>query len=145
MVTRRSRVVAASRKEVWELVGDPYHHPRWWPRVQRVEGVTARGWTNALVSSRGNTVRTDWVVEVNEEPTRRRWSQEVVGTPFERLFKRNAIEAQLDHAESGFTRVTLTYDQKPRGVARLLPFMLKRPMAKQLDEALTNLAAAVEQ
>ena len=97
-------MVAAPRKEVWALVGDPYHHPRWWPRVQRVEGVTARGWTNVLVSSRGNTVRTDWVVEVNEEPTRRRWAQEIDGTPFERLFKRNAIEAQLDHAESGFTR-----------------------------------------
>lgn len=144
MVTRRSRIVAAPRPEVWELVSDPYHHPRWWPRVERVEGVTARGWTNALVSARGNTVRTDWVVEVNEEPTRRRWAQEVVGTPFERLFRRNAVEASLEHAEDGRTLVTLTFDQKPRGLARVMPFLLKRPMAKQLDEALDNLAAAFE-
>jgi predicted dithiol-disulfide oxidoreductase (DUF899 family) len=125
-------------------VADPYHHPRWWPRVARVEGVTARGWTYALVSSRGNTVRTDWVVEVNEQPTRRRWAQEIEGTPFERLFKRNAVEAQLDHAEAAGTRVTLSFDQQPRGLARMLPFIVKRPMGRQLDEALDNLAAAVE-
>ena len=143
MRTRRSRVIAAPRERVWELVGDPYHHPRWWPRVERVEGVTARGWTNVLVSSRGNTVRTDWAVEVNQQPTERRWAQEIEGTPFERLFKRNAIEAQLEKAEGG-TRVTLAYDQQPRGLARALPFLIKRPMGKQLDEALTNLAEVVE-
>lgn len=144
MRTRRSRVVNAPRHEVWELVGDPYHHPRWWPRVERVEGVSSRGWTNALLSSRGNTVRTDWVVEVNEEPTRRVWAQELDNTPFARLFKRNAIEARLEHSDDGGTRVTLAYHQQPRGLARVMPFLVKGPMGKQLDEALTNLAAVFE-
>ena len=139
MITRRTRVVAAPREKVWELVADPYHHPRWWPRVERVEGVTSRGWTNVLVSSRGNTVRTDWTVEDNQQPVERRWAQEIVGTPFERLFLRNAVRVRLEHAEPGGTEVLLEFDQQPRGLARLLPFILKRPMRRQLEEALDNL------
>ena len=38
---RRSRTVAAPPERVWGTVGDPYHLPRWWPRVTRVEAVTA--------------------------------------------------------------------------------------------------------
>ncbi len=128
---------------MWELVADPYHHPRWWPRVERVEGVTSRGWTNVMISSRGNTVRTDWTVDVNQEPTERRWSQELYDTPFERLFVRNTVIARLEREDAG-TRVTLEFDQKPRGMARLMPFMLKRAMGRQLDEALDGLAGAVE-
>ena len=143
-MTKRTREVAAPRERVWELVADPYHHPRWWPRVERVEGVTSRGWTNVLLSARGNTVRTDWAVEVNQQPTQRRWTQELAETPFERLFTRNAVEAQLEHGEGGGTRVTLRFDQQPRGLARLMPFMLRRAMGRQLDEALDNLARAVE-
>lgn len=143
MTTRRSRVVAASPERVWELVADPYHHPRWWPRVERVEGVSAAGWTNVLVSSRGNTVRTDWTVESDQPPVERRWAQEIAGTPFERLFMRNAITARLAPAGDG-TEVTLEFDQRPRGLARLLPFVLKRPMRRQLGEALDSLAAVAE-
>lgn len=142
MTTRRARVVAAERPAVWALVADPYHHPRWWPRVQRVEGVTSRGWTNVMISARGNTVRTDWTVEVNQEPTERRWSQDLDDTPFERLFVRNAVVATLDRLEDG-TRVTLAFEQKPRGMARLMPFMLRRAMGRQLDEALDGLERAV--
>lgn len=143
MITRRSRVIAAPRERVWELVADPYHHPRWWPRVERVEGVTPRGWTHVLISARGNTVRTDWSLEANQEPVSRRWSQDVEGTPFERLFASNHVEARLEKAEGG-TAVTLEFDQRARGLARYLPFVLRRPMRKQLDEALDGLAQALE-
>ncbi|MGH2855564.1 MAG: SRPBCC family protein, partial [Solirubrobacteraceae bacterium] len=37
--TQRTRTIAAPAGEVWELVSDPHHLPRWWPRVARVEGV----------------------------------------------------------------------------------------------------------
>jgi uncharacterized protein YndB with AHSA1/START domain len=143
VITRRSRVIAAPRERVWELVGDPYHHPRWWPRVERVEGVTSRGWTNVLISARGNTVRTDWTVEANQEPVSRQWTQDVEGTPFERLFVRNTIIAELGKADGG-TEVTLVFDQKARGLARYLPFILRRPMRRQIDEALDGLARALE-
>ena len=36
---RRSRTLRATPEEVWAIVGDAYHLPRWWPRVTRVEGV----------------------------------------------------------------------------------------------------------
>jgi uncharacterized protein YndB with AHSA1/START domain len=143
MVTARSRVIAAPRDRVWELIGDPYHHPRWWPRVERVEGVTARGWTNVLISARGNTVRTDWTVVENQQPVERAWTQEVEGTPFERLFVSNTISARLETADGG-TQVTLRFEQHARGLARYLPFLLRRPMRRQIAEALDGLASALE-
>ncbi len=143
MITRRSRVLAAAREDLWTIVGDPFHEPRWWPRVQRVERVTARSWTSVMTSDRGNAVRADWVVEANERPTRRRWVQEIEGTPFEPLFRHNAVEATLERADGG-TRVTLTFDQQPRGMARLMPFLLRRAMGRQLDAALDGLAQAAE-
>lgn len=143
MITRRSRVLAASREDLWTIVGDPYHEPRWWPRVQRVERVTTRGWTSVLTSARGNAVRADWIVEANDQPTCRRWAQEIEDTPFERLFRRNAVEATLEHADGG-TRVTLSFDQQPRGMARFMPFVLQRAMGRQLEAALANLAQAAE-
>ncbi len=143
MRTQRSRSFAVPRETLWEIVGDPYHEPRWWPRVQRVEGVTRSGWTSVMTSARGNAVRADWVVEANEQPTRRRWSQELAGTPFERVFAYNGIELQLEREDSG-TRVTLAFDQRPRGMARALPFVLRRAMGKQLELALDGLALAVE-
>ena len=143
MITRRTRELAAPRDKIWGVVGDPYHEPRWWPRVQRVERVTARGWTSVLTSARGNTVRTDWVVEANEEPTRRRWAQELEDTPFERLFRYNAVEIALERADAS-TRVTVTFDQQPRGMARLMPLVLKQAMRKQIDAVLDGLAQAVE-
>ena len=40
MIVRRSRTVAAPVDDVWRIVRDPYHLPRWWPKTQRVEGVS---------------------------------------------------------------------------------------------------------
>ena len=56
----RSRTIAAPRDQLWELVSDPYHLPRWWPTVQRVEDVSADAWTTVATSSRGRAVRFDW-------------------------------------------------------------------------------------
>jgi len=143
MTTARSRVVASSREHVWDVVADPWHEPRWWPRVQRVEGVRGDGWTSVLLSARGNAVRVDWTVEATERPVRRRWRQELAGTPFERLFTRYAVEVELEGVEGG-TAVTLRLDQRPRGLARLTPWLLLRAARQQLDSALEGLAGAVE-
>lgn len=142
MITKRTRQFDASREQIWEIVADPYHEPRWWPLIARVEGVTKRGWTSVAISSRGNAVRTDWVVEVNEQPTRRRWWQELEDTPFQKMFKANAREIVLDKNDSG-TRVTLLFDQQIRGLGNLVPFMFKRAMRGQLEQALDGLAQAL--
>jgi uncharacterized protein YndB with AHSA1/START domain len=139
----RSRVLATTRERIWDVVGDPWHEPRWWPRVQRVEGVTRRGWTSVMISRRGAAVRADWTVEASERPHRRRWRQELEGTAFERIFSGYAVEVALERVEAG-TAVRLSVDQQPRGFARLMPWTLRRAMRRQLDTALDNLAALVE-
>jgi uncharacterized protein YndB with AHSA1/START domain len=140
-VTRR-RLVAAPRERVWSLVGDPWHEPRWWPRVERVELVTKRGWTSVLRSKRDRLVRVDWTVEVDRRPDQRRWAQELVGTPFERLFTRNAVEVRLEPAEGG-TLVALELDQQLRGSGRWAPWLFRRGHKRQLEAALDGLEAAV--
>lgn len=143
MTGRRTRVLAAPRERVWQVVADPWHEPRWWPRVERVEGVSGAGWTSVLRSKRDNVVRIDWVVELSKRPARRRWAQEVAGTAFERIFTRNAVQVSLEPAPGG-TEVMLELEQEVRGWARLAPWVLRRAMRRQLEAALDGLAGAVE-
>jgi uncharacterized protein YndB with AHSA1/START domain len=37
-VCRRQALLGAPVESVWELVGNPDQHPRWWPRVLEVDG-----------------------------------------------------------------------------------------------------------
>ncbi len=37
-VARRQALINAPPSAIWELVGDPSHHPEWWPRVVEVRG-----------------------------------------------------------------------------------------------------------
>lgn len=143
MITRRSRVVRAPRPAVWEVVGDPWHLPRWWPRTARVEGVSEQGWTSVLSSERGRSVRADWTLEASEPPELRRWFQELAGTPFARLFEHHAVEVRLEEAPDG-TEVTLAIEQTPRGWARMAPFLMRRAARVQIEDALTGLARVVE-
>ena len=101
MDVRRSRTVAAPLDDVWQIVRDPYHLPRWWPRTQRVEGVSSGGWTSVLVTDKGRSVRADYRVELTKSGERRRWSQEVAGTPFEKLFREVVYEIALAPAVGG--------------------------------------------
>ena len=142
MRTARSRVLAANRERIWSVVGDPYHEPRWWPRVQRVEGVSKKGWTSVMTSSRGNAVRADWTVEESRTPELRRWRQELDGTAFERVLLRNVVEVRLERVDGG-TSVTLAIDQQLRGLGRVLP-LARRAVRRTIDAALEGLAAAVE-
>ena len=57
-----SRTIAASPEAVWDVVGDPHHLPRWWPRVTRVEGVQADAFTEVLMGAKGKIVRADFTV-----------------------------------------------------------------------------------
>jgi uncharacterized protein YndB with AHSA1/START domain len=143
MTTQRSRVLAATRERLWDVVGDPWHEPRWWPRVQRVEGVSARGWTSVLTSPRGHAVRADWTVEESRRPELRRWAQELAGTAFAGVFTRHAVEVRLARVDGG-TEVTLVVDQRLRGFARFAPWMVRGAARRTLDAALDGLAQAVE-
>jgi carbon monoxide dehydrogenase subunit G len=137
---RRSRTVAAPPERVWGTVGDPYHLPRWWPRVQRVEGVTDEHFTEVLATDDGRSLRADFRVVDSRAPERRAWEQELEGTPFERVFAAASTEVSL-MPDAGGTRVTLVVRQQVRGSARLGGFMVRRATGRVLDDALDALEA----
>jgi uncharacterized protein YndB with AHSA1/START domain len=142
MVVRRSRTMAAPVDDVWRIVRDPYHLPRWWPKTQRVEGVSSTGWTSVLVTDKGRSIRADYRVELSKSE-RRVWSQELAGTPFEPLFREVVFEVGLAPV-SGGTEVALETRQQPRGWARFGGVMLRKAAKRQADEALAGLAGLVE-
>ena len=88
--TRRTRFVGAAPEEVWRLVADPDHLPRWWPRVVRVESVAAERWTKVLGTEKGKKVRADELLVENEAPQRRVWTQELSQLLFWRDLRRLA-------------------------------------------------------
>src|SRR5579884_1088296 len=98
-VARRSRVVGASPEEVWSLVQDPHHIPRWWPDVRRMEDVESDRWTQVFMTRKGRAVRADFHLLESEPPGpggdppgRRIWEQELDGTPFERVLAESITE-----------------------------------------------------
>lgn len=143
MTARRSRTVAAAADDVWAVVSDPWQLPRWWPRTKRVEAVSPDGWTSVLGSNRGRSVRADWRLEAGEGPRAQRWVQEVEGTPFERIFAHHSVHVAVEPADGG-AAVHLRTEQRARGWARLVPWMVRRAAKRQMDEALGALAGLVE-
>ncbi len=140
---RRTRTLAAAPERVWEVIEDPHHLPRWWPGVTRMEAVQDDGWTEVFTTKKGRPVRVDFRLLESEQPrgagtARRRWEQELIGTPFERLLNEAITAIELEPAGEG-TKVTLELRQKLRGYSRVGSVMLKRATAKKLDEALDAL------
>lgn len=139
MRVRRTRRIDAPAEAVWSTVSDPWSLPRWWPRTERVESVGAAGWTSVLATPRGRALRADWRVVAEEPRVRRRWAQELEGSPFARLLTAHEVEVSLS-AEGGSTSVALEIEQRLRGWARFAPFLVRRAARRQADEALVALA-----
>lgn len=137
-VARRSRTLPASPDDVWAVIADPDHMPRWWPGVERMEGVETDRFTQVFRSKRGRLVRADFQVLESDPPTLRTWMQDVIGTPFERVLAESVVSVALEPAAGG-TMVTIEQRQKLRGYSRTGGFMLRRATAGKLDEALDGL------
>jgi uncharacterized protein YndB with AHSA1/START domain len=135
---RRTRTVQAPPEAVWRVVADPSHQPRWWPKVTRVEGVHEGTFTRVYMTEKGKAVRADFSVTEVDEPRRRRWTQVLGGTPFERFMSAAEEVVVLEPSHEG-TVVTLEVRQKLRGLSRFGGFMVKRATRRQLDEALDAL------
>jgi uncharacterized protein YndB with AHSA1/START domain len=135
---RRTRTIAAAPQRVWEVVEDPYHLPRWWPGVTRMEGVAEDRWTQVHMTKKGRPVRVDYRLLDSEPPWRRSWEQEIVGTPFERVLNAAVTRIELEPADEG-TRIKLELKQTLRGYSRVGGFMLRRATKAKLDEALDAL------
>jgi uncharacterized protein YndB with AHSA1/START domain len=144
----RSRTIAASPREVWSLVSDPYGLPRWWPRVVRVENVDRKEggrrsrWTKVLEAASGRGVRADYTCVSAAEEERWVWDQDLSGTPFERHLQSSQVEIDLRPADGG-TEVTLTSRQTLRGLSRLGSPMMRGATRGMLDDALSGLERAL--
>src|SRR3954452_1884509 len=138
----RTRTIPAPREQVWELVSDPYHLPRWWPTVQRVEDVSEDAWTTVATSSRGRSVRFDWSRVYIDPPQRVVWRQELAQTPFER-FLRESVTGVILEPEGDSTTVELRIVRKMRGLARFGGWQMRRAVRRELDGALDELEAVI--
>jgi uncharacterized protein YndB with AHSA1/START domain len=154
---RRSRTIAAPVQELWDLVRDPHHLPRWWPRVTRVEDVQGGAFTEVMKTRKGKLVRADFnVVQADEDARALRWAQRVQGTPFARLLASAETEVRLAPvaaapgepfgaagepvAGGAATEVTIELRQTLTGFfPRFGGFMVRRAAAATLEEALDGL------
>jgi uncharacterized protein YndB with AHSA1/START domain len=144
-VVRRRRL-GAPPGDVWRVVSDPYHLPRWWPRTKRVENVTSgapggRKWTQVLETRDGRGVRADYRCVSAASEERYVFEQLLEGTPFAGILKSARTEIGL-RPEDGGTEVSLALEQKLRGLSRLGGFMMRRATGRTLSEALRGLERA---
>jgi uncharacterized protein YndB with AHSA1/START domain len=161
----RSRTIDASPEDLWEVLGDPHHLPRWWPRVNRVEAVTFASagqldaFTEVLMGPSGKIVRADF--KLLEQLDRRRivWTQQVEGTPFARVLRSAETEIALAAAQGGVrpaTEVTIELRQDLQGFAhksgggswigafsRFGSPLVRRAAHATIDEALDGLERIV--
>ena len=140
---RAKRTLPAASAAVWKVAADPLTLPEWWPRVVRVEGVSARSFTEVLQTERGRQVRADFKVTEHEQGRRRVWSQELEGTPFERMFASVVTEVRLEPKSPSETAVTIEIRQRLRGVQRLGGFMVSRAARRTTKQALEALEEVV--
>jgi carbon monoxide dehydrogenase subunit G len=137
---RRSRTIAAPQERLWELVSDPHHLPRWWPRVERVEDVEDDAFTEVMKTSKGKLVRADFRLRRSPADAQMLvWEQQLQGTPFERLFSSAETRVRLEPHEAG-TSVTIELDQRLSGFfPRFGGFMVRRAAAATVEQALDGL------
>jgi uncharacterized protein YndB with AHSA1/START domain len=137
---RRSRLIAAPAQELWEVIADPHHLPRWWPRVARVEDVDGNAFTEVMKTARGKVVRADFELIAADERTRTlTWRQRLADTPFARLLSSAETLVSLEAAGEG-THVTIELRQTLTGfLPRLGSYMVRRAAATTIEEALDGL------
>jgi len=134
--------------EIWELISDPYNLPRWWPRTSRVESVDRKPegkrsqWTKVLETAEGRGVRADYRCLSSAKDERYVWEQQLADSPFERHLRRSVVEIGL-RPEGGGTAVSLSSDQKLRGMSRLGSPMMRGGQGKILDQALDGIETAL--
>lgn len=148
---RASRTIAAPVEQLWELVRDPHHLPRWWPRVTRVEGVDDGAFTEVMKTKKGKVVRADFdVVRADDDARLLTWSQRIEGTPFARVLTSAETDLQLAPIAPAATEVTIELRQTLAGASllkgalgsftpRIGGGMVRRAAQATIEEALDGL------
>jgi uncharacterized protein YndB with AHSA1/START domain len=97
----RSRTISAPAQELWEVINDPHHLPRWWPRVTRVEDVEEDAFTEVMRTRKGKLVRADFKIVARDQASYSlTWSQLLEGSPFARVLKSAETEIRLTPAQA---------------------------------------------
>ena len=99
--SQASRAISAPIEELWEVISDPHHLPRWWPRVERVEDVDGDAFTEVMKTTKGKVVRADFrLIRLDKAQRVLTWAQQVQDTPFERFLQSAETEVSLAPAAS---------------------------------------------
>lgn len=126
----RSRTIAAPSAELWELIRDPHHLPRWWPRVTRVEDVEDRAFTEVMRTSKGKLVRADFMLSTCDEAEQSlEWIQQIEGTPFARVLSSAATVLRLKSVPASAPPSRATEPGAPRQAATEVSIELRQEMA----------------
>jgi carbon monoxide dehydrogenase subunit G len=138
---RRSRTIEAPLQELWEVLQDPHHLPRWWPRVERVEDVDGDAFTEVMRTAKGKLVRADFRLRRSTAGSHMLvWEQQLEGTPFARVLSFAETRVRLE-PDAAATIVTIELEQRVNGVfARLGGFIVRRAAAATIEQALEGLA-----
>jgi uncharacterized protein YndB with AHSA1/START domain len=137
-------MLEARLETVWPVVSDPHHYPRWWPGVDRVEGVREERFTEVHRTKKGRAMRMDFRIVSVEPPqdgggASLRLEQDLAGTPWERFLAESLTEILLEPHERG-TEVTIAQRHRLRGYSRAGgALFFRRAMARRLDNALEGL------
>jgi uncharacterized protein YndB with AHSA1/START domain len=108
---RKSRRIDMPLEDLWALVCDPHHLPRWWPRVERVEDVDQDAFTEVMKTRKGKLVRADYnVVMRDDDQHTLTWAQRLAGTPFAQVLSSAETQLWLEPAGSG-SEVTIELRQ----------------------------------
>jgi uncharacterized protein YndB with AHSA1/START domain len=159
---RASRTIPVPPEQLWEILSDPYHLPRWWPRVTRVEAVGDGAFTEVMKTRKGKTVRADFdVVRTDEQSGTVVWEQRLDGTPFAGVLSSSETELHVtaagrtaagepDTPVGGASEVSIEMRQELSGQAAptlggrsFLPSMgrrmVRRAATRTIEEALDGL------
>jgi len=136
----RTRTIAMPIEELWEMISDPHHLPRWWPRVTRVEDVEDGAFTEVMKTRKGKLVRADFkIVACDGAAHSLTWAQLLEGSPFARVLKSAETEVRLQAGSVQETEVTIELRQALNGVSRFGGYMVRRAARATLEEALNGL------
>ncbi|HEV7937951.1 MAG TPA: SRPBCC family protein [Solirubrobacteraceae bacterium] len=152
---RRTRTIDASPEELWDVLGDPHHLPRWWPRVSRVEAVDEDAFTEVLMGPSGKIVRADFKLLEQVDRQRIVWAQQVENTPFARVLRSAETEISLVEGrgeQHPVTEVAIelrqelqgfrgesTLSLRMSGISRFGSPLVRKAAASTIDEALDGL------
>jgi uncharacterized protein YndB with AHSA1/START domain len=147
---RRSRTIAAPAQQLWELMRDPHHLPRWWPRVTRVEDVEDDAFTEVMKTRKGKLVRADFSVVCDEAERTLTWIQRIDGTPFASVLESAETQLRLAPLDAAGTEVTIELRQqlvassaRHNSFLRLAPRfggrLVRRAATATIEEALNGL------